>query len=113
MLPSSDKTKLIGVVLGNNGLALVKTGLVDIHVGPILKENKTRSNAKKLKRNSGKASKEKIHNTNDGNLLRKRRALDASSQSATKKIRDGLEIEGEMQTKGLAEVGSSQPRQSL
>ena len=39
--------------------------------------------------------------------------MEASAQVAIKKIRDEMEVDGNIQTKDLAKVGSSQPRQSL
>ena len=43
---SGEMTKLSGVELRNNGLILVENNLMDILVGPLMKENKTHTNAK-------------------------------------------------------------------
>ena len=108
-----DKTKLAGEGIGSRGGTSAEAALVEIPVGPLTEENKIKGYVKKWKRTAPKANKENVQSIKEGNRLRKRRALESKSHSATKKLRDEMEVDGEVHTKVLAEVGYSQPRQPL
>ncbi|XWS77205.1 hypothetical protein CRYUN_Cryun01aG0241600 [Craigia yunnanensis] len=103
---SGDRTKMTIDAGGNSGCTLDQFSLIEIRVESLTKDNKNQVSVKKWKRSAGKTNKGKSYSIHGSNTVRKRRALQTISQSATKKIRDDMEVDGEVQTKSLAEVGN-------
>ena len=90
-----------------SGHNLVESNLIEVPVGSLIKNNNLRSK-------NGNYVQEGLTKVQVWVLMeRKRRVLQTNSQSVAKKIKDDMEVDGEAQANSLAEVGVSQPRQSL